>query len=97
MPLADLPFAAQPMSGWIVLGLVGNAFFGARFLVQWLASERAGHSVLPRSFWLLSLVGSVLLLGYAVVRRDPVFVLANLPNGAIYLRNLALSRRGPAR
>ena len=81
------------LTGWIAIGLVGNAFFAARFLVQWLASERAGQSVIPPSFWVLSLFGSTLLLTYAVVRRDPVFILANLPNGLVYVRNLALVRR----
>jgi lipid-A-disaccharide synthase-like uncharacterized protein len=64
--------------------------------VQWIASERAGQSVVPASFWVLSLAGSALLLAYALVRRDPVFVLANLPNGLVYLRNLALVRRRAA-
>jgi lipid-A-disaccharide synthase-like uncharacterized protein len=84
---------ASPNTGWIAIGLIGNGFFAARFLVQWQASERAGRSVVPPSFWVLSLVGSSLLLAYAVVRRDPVFMLANLPNGLVYLRNLALVRR----
>jgi lipid-A-disaccharide synthase-like uncharacterized protein len=77
---------------WLALGLLGNTVFSARFLVQWLASERAGISIIPRAFWHLSLVGSALLLAYAVHRRDPVFVLANLPSAAVYLRNLALLR-----
>ena len=81
---------------WLALGLLGNVAFLGRFLVQWVASERAGRSYIPRSFWHLSLVGSVLLLGYAIHRRDPVFVLAYLPNGVVYLRNLALLRRSAA-
>jgi lipid-A-disaccharide synthase-like uncharacterized protein len=79
--------------GWLLLGLLGNAVFFSRFLVQWLASERAGTSYVPRVFWHLSLIGSAILLVYAMHRRDPIFVLAYLPNGFVYLRNLALLRR----
>lgn len=78
---------------WLAFGLLGNAAFGARFLVQWIASERAGESVVPELFWYLSIVGSLILLGYALHLGNPVFVLAFLPNTAIYLRNLSLIRR----
>ena len=78
---------------WLAAGLLGNALFFSRFLVQWLASERAGVSYVPRVFWHLSLIGSAFLLAYALHRRDPIFVLAYLPNGFVYLRNLALLRR----
>ena len=78
---------------WLALGLMGNAAFFSRFLVQWIASELAGRSYIPHVFWHLSLIGSVLLLAYALHRRDPVFVLAYLPNGFVYLRNLALLRQ----
>jgi len=77
---------------WIGVGLVGNAVFALRFLVQWIASERARRSVVPVAFWHLSLVGAVFLLCYAIHRRDPIFVLAYLPNGFIYARNLFLTR-----
>ena len=78
---------------WIVFGLLGNVAFGTRFLVQWIASERAGTSVVPTAFWYLSLVGAFILLIYAIHRRDPIFTLAYLPNGFIYARNLVLLRR----
>lgn len=81
---------------WIVLGLMGNAAFFSRFLVQWLASERARESVIPRAFWHLSIVGSLLLLTYAIHRRDPIFILAYLPNAFVYIRNLILIRRKEA-
>jgi lipid-A-disaccharide synthase-like uncharacterized protein len=82
---------------WLAIGLVGNAAFFSRFLVQWIASERAGRSTVPVSFWWLSIAGSLILLAYAVHRRDPVFVLAYLPNSFVYVRNLMLIRRGAAR
>ena len=81
---------------WIAVGLVGNAAFALRFIVQWIASERAKRSVVPVSFWYLSLVGAAILLLYAIHRRDPIFTLAYLPNGFIYARNLYLMRRRPA-
>ncbi len=78
---------------WIAFGLLGNLCFFSRFLVQWIASERAGRSYIPIAFWYLSVVGSVILLVYAVHRRDPVFTLAYLPNSVVYVRNLMLIRR----
>jgi lipid-A-disaccharide synthase-like uncharacterized protein len=78
---------------WLAFGLLGNAAFFARFLVQWVASERARRSYVPLAFWHLSIVGSVILLIYALHRRDPIFTLAYLPNGVVYVRNLMLIRR----
>ncbi|HEX3159630.1 MAG TPA: lipid-A-disaccharide synthase N-terminal domain-containing protein [Gemmatimonadaceae bacterium] len=78
---------------WLGVGLLGQAAFSGRFLMQWLASERAGRSVIPFSFWLLSLVGSSLLLIYAIYRRDPVFILGQATGFAIYIRNVVLIRR----
>ncbi len=78
---------------WLVLGFVGQAAFSGRFVVQWLASEREGRSVIPVTFWFLSIAGSLLLLAYAVHRRDPVFVLGQSMGVLIYLRNLHLIRR----
>jgi lipid-A-disaccharide synthase-like uncharacterized protein len=82
----DAPF-------WLALGLAGQAAFFSRFLVQWIASERAGESYVPVSFWYLSLVGSVILLVYAIHRREPVFAIGYLPNFVVYTRNLILLRR----
>ncbi|MEN8185288.1 MAG: lipid-A-disaccharide synthase N-terminal domain-containing protein [Myxococcota bacterium] len=78
---------------WLGFGLLGQAAFFSRFLVQWLASERARESYVPMSFWYLSLVGSLMLLIYAIHRREPVFALGFLPNSIVYLRNLILLRR----
>ncbi len=71
-----------------VIGLVGQVIFGSRFLVQWLASERLGRSVIPVAFWYLSLVGCVLTFGYAIYIKEPVFILAQLGGMMIYSRNL---------
>lgn len=78
---------------WLAIGLAGNTAFFARFLVQWIASERAGRSYVPVVFWYLSIAGSLILLAYAIHRRDPVFTLAFLPNCVVYVRNLVLLRR----
>ena len=77
----------------VILGLIGNATFSMRFLVQWLASERRGESVIPISFWYWSIGGSIIMFLYFVFRRDPVGVLAYLPNSIIYIRNLMLIRK----
>jgi lipid-A-disaccharide synthase-like uncharacterized protein len=61
-----------------------------RFLVQWVASERQGESVIPVSFWYWSIAGSVIMCLYFIFRRDPVGILAYLPNSVIYIRNLML-------
>jgi lipid-A-disaccharide synthase-like uncharacterized protein len=77
----------------MILGFAGNLLFGMRFIVQWIASEKRGESVLPVSFWHFSLAGCVLLGAYFVFRRDPVGIVSTVPNCAIYLRNLQLIRR----
>ena len=81
---------------WIILGLAGQACFFSRFLVQWIASERARRSVVPRVFWHLSLMGSACLVAYALYRGDPVFVLSVLPATFIYARNLFIKKSASA-
>lgn len=78
---------------YLVLGFVGQAVFSGRFLVQWIASERAGRSVVPVAFWVLSVVGSMILLIYAIHRRDPVFIVGQSAGFLIYFRNLWLIQR----
>ena len=78
------------MKYWLVLGFGAQALFTARFIVQWLASEKAKRSVMPLMFWYLSLAGSSLLLLYAIHRKDPVFILGQTTGVFIYLRNLHL-------
>jgi lipid-A-disaccharide synthase-like uncharacterized protein len=80
---------------WYGIGMVGQVLFGSRFLLQWVASEQARRSVLPRAFWYLSLTGGAALLAYAVHRHDPVFAIGQAAGLAVYARNLAL-HRGPA-
>ena len=77
---------------WVVIGLGGQLLFTARFLVQWIASEKARKSVVPLAFWYRSLGGGLVLLAYAIYRRDPVFILGQSMGVFIYLRNLWLIR-----
>ena len=78
---------------WLSIGFIAQLMFSARFLVQWLASERAGKSIVPLVFWYLSIAGSGLLLAYAIYRKDPVFILGQSMGIIIYSRNLFLIRR----
>ena len=73
---------------WVLLGFVAQAFFTARFAVQWIASERAGRSIIPVAFWWCSIGGGLLLLVYALYRRDPVFIAGQAFGVFVYLRNL---------
>jgi len=77
---------------WLLVGFGGQVLFMGRFVVQWLASERLRRSVIPVSFWYLSILGALVLLAYALYRRDPVFVAGQGLGVAIYLRNLQLIR-----
>lgn len=75
---------------WVGIGLLGQALFGSRFLVQWIASERSRKSVVPMLFWYFSLGGGAVLLAYAIYRRDPVFIIGQSMGFFIYLRNIYL-------
>lgn len=76
------------MSWWVLVGYAGQALFTMRFVVQWIASERAGRSVIPLAFWFFSIGGGLLLFGYALYVADPVFILGQGFGTFVYLRNL---------
>ena len=78
---------------WLVIGLIGQGIFAARFVVQWLISEREKRSVIPVVFWYLSVFGGIILLVYAIYKRDPVFILGQATGVFIYMRNLFLIYR----
>jgi lipid-A-disaccharide synthase-like uncharacterized protein len=78
---------------WVILGLVAQLMFTGRFLVQWIASERQGRSVIPVTFWFFSIAGGLLLLAYALYRRDPVFIAGQAFGVFVYVRNLFLIMR----
>src|ERR1700761_7152262 len=73
---------------WVFLGFFAQAFFTARFVVQWIASERAGRRVIPVAFLWCSIGGGLLLLVYAIYRRDPVFILGQGFGVFVYIRNM---------
>lgn len=75
---------------WVIIGFIAQALFTMRFVVQWLASEKAGKSVVPLAFWFFSIGGGLLLLIYALYRKDPVFILGQGFGLFVYLRNLQL-------
>ena len=80
---------------WLTVGLLGQAFFSGRFLVQWIASERAKKSVVPRPFWFFSVGGGLTLLAYAIYRQDPVFIIGQGAGLFVYARNLNFIYRRP--
>jgi lipid-A-disaccharide synthase-like uncharacterized protein len=73
---------------WLAIGFLGQAMFSGRFLVQWIASERAGRSIIPVAFWFFSVAGGVTLLLYAIYRGDPVFIAGQAAGLLIYARNI---------
>lgn len=73
---------------WLAVGLLGQGLFSARFIVQWLHSEKAKKSVIPSAFWYFSLCGGATLLAYAIHRRDPVFIIGQGMGLFVYFRNL---------
>lgn len=78
---------------WLVFGLAAQLVFGSRFVLQWIASERAGRSVMPMSFWFLSIAGGLMTLVYGFVRREPVIIFGQGLSTLIYLRNVVLILR----
>lgn len=75
---------------WIVIGFIGQGLFTARFLIQWIYSEKKRKSIIPTAFWYFSMAGGLTLLAYAIHRKDPVFIAGQATGVVVYLRNLAL-------
>jgi lipid-A-disaccharide synthase-like uncharacterized protein len=78
---------------WMVVGAGGQLVFTARFLLQWIHSERLRQSAVPMSFWYTSIVGGLALLAYAMYRRDPVFITGQASGLLVYGRNIQLRLR----
>jgi lipid-A-disaccharide synthase-like uncharacterized protein len=81
---------------WLAFGLVAQLLFTARFLVQWISSERAGQSVVPMAFWFFSMGGGLMTLVYGVVKREPVIILGQAMATVIYVRNIMLIMKNRA-
>jgi lipid-A-disaccharide synthase-like uncharacterized protein len=75
---------------WLLVGLLGQLMFTARFIVQWIASEKAGKSVVPIAFWYFSMIGGAVVLAYGIHKLEPVIIMGQLPGVIIYSRNLWL-------
>ena len=73
---------------WMIIGFVGQALFGARFIIQWIISEKQGESTIPLAFWYCSIGGSIVLLTYAIHKQDIVFIVGQSLGSIIYIRNL---------
>ena len=78
---------------WLIVGFCGQALFGSRFLIQWIASEKQKRSVIPLPFWYCSILGGLVLLSYALYRVDPVFICGQALGVLIYARNLYFIHR----
>jgi lipid-A-disaccharide synthase-like uncharacterized protein len=75
---------------WLAFGLVAQLAFAARFLIQWIMSERAGKSVVPMAFWFFSVAGGTMTLIYGLVKREPIIIFGQLLSNVIYVRNIML-------
>ena len=75
---------------WLVFGIIAQLLFAARFLVQWIASEKQGKSVIPFAFWFFSMGGGLMTLAYGLVKREPVIILGQGLATVIYVRNIML-------
>src|SRR4051812_50110509 len=87
----------SPAKLWLIIGFAGQALFTARFLVQWVVSERERDSVVPVAFWWLSLLGGLPLLSYASYRQDPVIIVGQAMGLIVYARNLMLGGKAKRR
>ena len=75
---------------WLGIGFFGQCLFFSRWIIQWIASERKAESQMPIAFWYMSLLGGLIILAYAIHRRDPVFIAGQGIGTFVYLRNLML-------
>ena len=78
------------INGWVLFGFLGQFVFAMRFIIQWIVSEKKKESIVPLSFWYLSIGGGIILLIYAIYKKDPVFVLGQASGLFVYVRNLVL-------
>ena len=85
------------LNGWVLFGFLGQAAFASRFIVQWIISEKNKRSMVPVSFWYLSLIGGTILVVYAIYKKDPVFVIGQGSGLIVYVRNLVLLKRQRSR
>src|SRR3982074_1329874 len=75
---------------WLAFGLIAQLLFTARFLVQWISSERAGQSVVPKASWFFSMGGGLMTLVYGIAKREPVIIVGQSMATFVYMRNIML-------
>ncbi len=80
----------QYFNFWIFFGFLAQFIFFMRVLVQWISSEKAKKSVIPVTYWYLSIIGAIMLLIYSFHIKDPVFIVSGILSTVIYFRNLYL-------
>lgn len=78
---------------WVIFGFFAQFVFFLRFLIQWILSEREGRIVIPKLFWHLSITGAILVLVYAVHRRDPVFMASASLQLVLFSRSLFIDNK----
>ena len=87
-------FKNEAIPLWLlILGSVAQIIFTLRFIYQWIYSEKHKESSLPFGFWLLSLIGSILILTYAILREDPVLLVGHVMGSVIYFRNILILKK----
>ena len=90
----DQFFRNEKIPLWLLIyGSMGQIIFTLRFVYQWIYSKRKDESLLPIGFWVISLLGSLIIVSYAIYRRDPVLILGQSTGLIAYSRNIYLSRR----
>lgn len=89
-------FVQQNIPGWLIaFGTTGQVIFTLRFIYQWWISKKINQSVLPLTFWVISLTGSIFILIYGIIRHDPIVILGQSTGAVVYIRNIMLSSHSP--
>ncbi|NLP58390.1 lipid-A-disaccharide synthase N-terminal domain-containing protein [Lutibacter sp. B1] len=90
----DKLFRNEAIPAWLLVwGSIAQIIFTLRFVYQWIYSEKNKESSLPFGFWLLSLIGSLMILFYAVLRKDPVLLIGHFMGSIIYIRNIIILKK----
>ena len=87
-------FRNEDVPLWLLIyGSLGQIIFTLRFIYQWVYSRKRHESILPLGFWLISLLGSAIIVSYAIVRHDPVLILGQSTGLVVYIRNIWILKK----
>lgn len=87
-------FRNENLPLWMILfGSMGQIIFTLRFVYQWYESSKQKESILPGGFWIISLIGSGIIIAYGIYRRDPVLILGQSVGFIAYSRNLIIGNK----